>query len=192
MDLSPTFIINGRLFMSCCTSHYLSWQQIAQQIRIDNLRYFHPLIWQASEGRNKTDPAIQADGLKLKQYLQSQNIDYPYCGDFPSISEPLFLQSFLDCGVQQIYVGDEFAESGKYFQVQDLLNEPDRVVEAKANVYRTFCAADNSMAYTAPWDSFFVLLTAVPERIELILEKYGFEGFWADDSTDCFWGFGEK
>lgn len=162
----------------------LSWEEIIFVLGFKDFQYlYQALIYMFSE--NLSDEVLRDDCEKLKQYLEKNNISIPGEGSFPEVYKPLFKKSFKLFGYTSIYVADCFGFNLVYLSVDDLLMANKKKVSFRNYSY---FSEDLSLSYTGPMDSYFSILTASKDRIETILEKYHFEGFYADDSTTCRWG----
>lgn len=170
----------------------LTWKEVISDLGFKDVYYLYHALNNMFFYKQLSDETLKQDCLNLHRYLVENNINFPDEGGIPDFYKPLFIESFKLFKYETLSATDFFGDDLENFSIDDMLR--NFKVNKKLNLQfyvASLFTEDLSMSYTGPMDCYFSILTASKKRIERILEKYNFEGFYADESTTCRWGLGD-
>ncbi len=127
------------------------------------------------------------DVHKLKNFCENFNIIEPSEGSFQDCIINNMISSFKELGYKKIIFGDEWGEKQKDIFISELEsrnNELDVFLEFMPNNMFT---EDKKILYSVHWDSHFTLLCSDTKTVKNIINKFSFEGFYANDKTEIYW-----
>lgn len=188
-DLEAYICLSPFLKRDECTKALL-WKDIVRALDFKNISYLHKILLESPSFEGIFGEKYKSDCIKFKDYLNDNKIDEPYLGDFPDIYERYFVESFQMFNYTKICFSDawglERIGESNVDEVLNLLDKDKNIIVGSSFVHSYF-SKDQKVSYTSPSDSYFCILSASEEYISKIIDKYCFEGFFADKHTTCIW-----
>lgn len=161
--------------------HPGTWQEIVTLLGLSDFAQLNRLLLMSIGAIKNTDPGTVEN---FRQQLEQRHLMMSDEGELPEILIDEYLRSIRTLGFEEVVVGDEFARHRTTHRIDALLGaEYPYLHEAHATLY----PPDESLLYCSHWDSFYTFLCGSRERVDSIVSKFGFEGFWADEETRVYW-----
>lgn len=126
------------------------------------------------------------DVERLKSVCKQFKIIEPSEGRFSEFRIDEMISSIKNLGYDQIFFGDEWGERKEALSVADIEFKKDfdsSIDFIPNNMY----TEDKKLLYTVHWDSHFTLLCSDLETVKSIVDKWQFEGFYANNETEIYW-----
>jgi len=161
--------------------HPWTWQEVATLLGLPHRGELNRLLLMSIGAiRNLRPGAVETFRRRLKE----RNLRMPDEGELSELLIDDCLLSIQAQGFEEVIVGDEFGGRRTVHRIDALLdNEYPYLNVAHATLF----PADESQLYCVHWDSFYTFLCGSRERVETIVAKHGFEGFYAEPGTEVYW-----
>lgn len=132
----------------------------------------------------KSEFSNQDYANRIELPTASDHILAPDEGGFSDLLHDRVLQSIQDLGHEWVWVGDEFGTERKLYWIDDLKNQESGPTSGRCkNVF----TPDKGLLWTTHWDSHFSFLCSSERNLLATQERYQFEGFFCDASTEVYW-----
>ncbi len=120
----------------------------------------------------------------LKNFLESESVWMPNEGQFETLLQLDFLDTFDAAGQEELIFVPEFPIADP-IQKLNLMRLRNRVISFPS--HGSLVAPDASFLFTVDWDSFFTLFYGPREFISEVVRRQNLEGFFVTPTTEHFW-----
>jgi hypothetical protein len=160
----------------------LSWSEILDISGLETIKRLDVAL-RTSIGGLKKQLENQEDAEILQTVSEMHYLIEPAEGRFHELLIDDMMKALEYLGHDQVLIGDEFGEEKNLVSTHDVIENKVNPGPDRRNLY----THKNEILFTIHWDSFFTMLCSDRQTIEKILEKYPFEGFFCDKTTEIYW-----
>lgn len=162
----------------------VSWAEIAEICGFPSIRHVNRALGLTGSKRISDELASPEDTAKMWRICAERSIYLPDEGE-PSPLMELALGQFMQAlGHKEVLAAGHFGHGPRLRPVADLLNWD------KEQEFVEFCATDRSLYCTIYTDYHYYLICQTEAGLERARPEDFFEGFYAEEETNDFWGVG--
>jgi hypothetical protein len=160
----------------------VTWADMALCCDLGSIVHLNQALGKTGSRRLDAKYASQERTERLLEYCKSASI-YPPDEGYPSPLFELSMGAFLNAlGHEEAILGDGFGGSMKRIASTQLL-DPQQITE-----FREIRTHDGSLYVTIYTDYHYYLIAQTEKSLQSSRPDQFFEGFYADGSTNDFWG----
>ena len=129
----------------------------------------------------------QVEVDKLENVCKQFKIIEPGEGRFSDCLIDEMISSVKNLGYNKIIFGDEWGKKKEALLIADIEFKKEDFDSSIDFIPNNMYTEDKKLLYSVHWDSHFTLLCSDLETLKSIVDKYQFEGFYANNETEIYW-----
>ncbi len=162
----------------------VSWHKISELCGFSSIAYVNRALRLTGSKRISEEFACPSDTKKMLQLCDDNNIFVPDEGRYSSLAELSIAHFLMQLGHDEVIVADHFQTDSRQIKVETLLS-PESFAPPQIQTL------DRSVYLSIYIDYYYFLVCQTELSRSTVNPQDYFEGFFAEENTNDFWGIGD-